>query len=126
MKKLKTKKETTINSIQLSMIRFIERYLNNKHNTQDGYVESIKFNSDYYDNIMVSNAELIYSIPVKIKHKTIASHNYFYKVTPSLNTKGKQSKYLTCIIEENNFTLVDENKEIYDNSIKELNEKLTA
>ena len=123
MKKLNTKKETIINTHQVSMIEFIEMELNNKHLTEHntmGYVKSVKFSSED-DSVLINKAELIYSIQVEVHNKTIGFINYHYEVIPS-----DDAEWLNIpSFEKGNFNLLDENEQFFSKNIKELQEELT-
>tara|TARA_Y100000361_G_scaffold95884_1_gene85843 strand:- start:242 stop:619 length:378 start_codon:yes stop_codon:yes gene_type:complete len=125
MKEIKTKKQTIINTHQVSMIAYIEDELIKRHNKKEpnkGYVKSIKFTSKREDSALINKAELIYSIRVEINNNSIGMINYHYEVIPS----GDISYLCIPSFEENNFKLINENEELFINNIEKLNEQLTA
>jgi len=116
MKKIETKKETTISKIQLIWVKEIERHLNRKQD-DEGWVNKITFHGSKGTDMQINKVELIYTVAHTVQYKMIGSTDYFYEITPN-------EEYVSMSTEKNTYTLIDKTIEIYEDDIKKLNEQL--
>lgn len=126
MKKIETKKETIIDTNQVMMMERIENEIINElidlnvsfttdacESGNFGYLQKIKFNSEYSNSALINKATAVFVISIRIEDKLIGMIKYYYEVTPNNIDYLQQPTF-----KKGNFKLLDKTEQLFTSNIE--------